>query len=182
VTNADLCVDAFHALAMRRHERHYGGAVSDRLDERVRFADGFDPGSFAEFGETDDALVGLAEANTRHAPFFRDEDSFATRRALVSRATTRVIPPHGTFRVETGETTMATMPKNKTTAPVWNRTLVLRGDVVFAATRETSDETSDVDETTRFFSRAREGRNPNPNPKNHAARSAAVIRRGTVFE
>jgi hypothetical protein len=164
VTNADLCVDAFHALAMRRHERRHGSAVSDRLDERIRSADGFDPGSFAEFGETDDALVGLAEANTRHAPFFRDEDSCLSRRALVSRATTRVIRPHGTFRVETGDDDDDDAEKQND-RPVWNRTLVLRGDVVAAATRETSDETSDDDETTRFFSRAREGKNPNPNPK-----------------
>ena len=163
VTNADLCVDAFHALAMRRHERHLRGAVSDCMDERVRSDPGFDPGSF---GETDELLVCLAEANTRHAPFFRDEDSFATRRALVSRATTRFVRPHGTFRVETGDDDDDDAEKQKQNdRPVWNRTLVLRGDVVFAATRETSDETSDVDETTRFSSRAREGRNPNPNPK-----------------
>ena len=161
VTNADLCVDAFHALAMRRHERHFGGAVSDRLDERIRSAPKFDPGSF---GETDELLVCLAEANTRHAPFFRDEDSFATRRALVSRATTRVVRPHGTFRVGTGDDDDDDAEKRNDRS-AGDRTLVLRGDVVFAATRETSDETSDVDETTRFFSRAREGKNPNPNPK-----------------
>ena len=160
VTNADLCVDAFHALAMRRNERHLRGAVSDRLDERIRSGPGFDPGSF---GETDELLVGLAEANTRHAPFFRDEDSFATRRALVSRATTRFIPPHGTFRVETLNDD-ADDAEKQNDRPVWNRTLVLRGDVVAAATFD-DDETSDVDETTRFFSRAREGKNPNPNPK-----------------
>ena len=165
VTNADLCVDAFHALAMRRHERHHGGAVSD-LDERTRsrFAPKFDPGSFAEFGETDAySLVGLAEANTRHAPFFRDENSFATRRALVSHATTRVIPPHGTFRVETLNDDGDDAEKQNDRS-AGDRTLVLRGDVVFAATRD-DDETSDVDETTRFFSRARGGKNPNPNPK-----------------
>jgi hypothetical protein len=52
---------------------------------------------------------------------------------------------------------------------------VLRGDVVFAATRETSDETSDVDETTRFSSRAREGRNPNPNPKKTTPLEAPLL-------
>jgi hypothetical protein len=146
VTNADLCVDAFHALAMRRHERRHGGTVSDCMDERIRSDPGFDPGSF---GETDELLVGLAEANTRHAPFFRDEDSFATRRALVSRATTRFIPPHGTFRVETLNDD-ADDAEKQNDRPVWNRTLVLRGDVVAAATFD-DDETSDVDETTRFF-------------------------------
>jgi hypothetical protein len=182
VTNADLCVDAFHALAMRRHERHHGGAVSD-LDERIRsrFAPKFDPGSFAEFGETDDALVGLAEANTRHAPFFRDENSFATRRALVSRATTRVIPPHGTFRVETLNDDGDDAEKQNDRS-AGDRTLVLRGDVVAAATRETSDETSDVDETTRFFSRAREGRNPNPNPKTTPLEAPLLSEEGPSFE
>ena len=182
VTNADLCVDAFHALAMRRHERHCGGAVSDMDDERIRIrsAPKFDPGSFAEFGETDDALVGLAEANTRHAPFFRDEDSHAARRALVSRATTRFVRPHGTFRVETGDDDDDDA-ENQNDAPAGDRTLVLRGDVVAAATFY-DDETSDVDETTRFFSRAREGKNPNPNPKTTPLEAPLLSEEGPSFE
>ena len=162
VTNADLCVDAFEALATRRR-RNRLGAVSDRSsDERERFAPGFDPGSVAS-RETD-ALVAFAETNTRHAPFFRDEISFASRRALVSNATTRVVRPHGTFRVEDrnddDDDEKDDGEKKQNDGPAGDRTLVLRGDVVAAATRGEEDDFFDVDETTR----AREKKNPNPNP------------------